>query len=125
MTIRRPSLAKLVLTLFLALSTMAGAWTGRPVNLSDEIALDQFVLAGGSVADLCDETGTAGGSGTRHGHDCQTCCLTGLAALLPGRAMEAPALAGGVSPAPRPVAEAPVLAARWREARPRAPPALA
>ena len=124
MIARRRPLASLALTLLLAFATVVTGWSARPLLPAEEVAIEEFVLQGGSLADLCDESGAIGKSGSRHRHDCQTCCLGGAIALLPGRLLARPvsvAVALATSPA---LPVQPIPAGEWNAAAPRGPPSL-
>ena len=124
MPARRTTLANFALRLLLALALVATGWSSRPLLLAEEAALEQFVLQGGSMADLCDETGAIGNSGSRHGHDCQTCCLAGSPVLLPERSAISQGPVRVALAAPAVLPGFPVLAPGWNAAAPRGPPGL-
>lgn len=125
MTTSRRSLVTLALTALLALAGVMSGWNGRPLNLGEEIALEQFVLQGGALADLCDETGAIGKSGAQHHHDCQICHSVGGLAVLPGPAGTGPVLAG-LGPADLPYSpNLPTVPKRWTAVPPRGPPQMA
>ncbi len=125
MIVRWRPFASLALTLLLALATVVTDWTVRPLRPAEEAAIERFVLQGGSLADLCDETGAIGKSGSRHGHDCQSCCLSGGAALLPGRMAEQPVPIAVARATPTAPPLQPVSVEEWNAARPRGPPSVA
>lgn len=62
--------------LFTLLASVMASGAGHPMPSADSLALDAFVQAGGTLADICDDTGGNHGSGLT---GCLACHIVGFA----------------------------------------------